>query len=86
MILSGVINTTDVLSIPADMAHSRRVLASLANFTEPTIAKLLTTYTKFLFVRHPFERLVSAFRNKLEPNLMRSKYFQSRLGKYIVKR
>lgn len=86
MILSGVINTTEVLSIPADLAHSRHVLASLANYTEPRIAQLLTTYTKFLFVRHPFERLVSAFRNKLEPNLIRSKYFQSRLGKYIVKR
>ncbi|KAK9497189.1 hypothetical protein O3M35_004554 [Rhynocoris fuscipes] len=86
MILNGVINTTDVLSIPADLAHSRRVLSSLANFTASNVQNILNSYKKFLFVRHPFERLVSAFRNKLEPNSMRSKYFQLRLGKYIAKR
>lgn len=85
MILTGVSNATNVLSIPANVAHSRQLFLTLRNFTLETAVHLLNTYTKFIFVRHPFERLLSAFRNKLERNSIRSKYFQSRVGRYIVK-
>ncbi|XP_071507041.1 carbohydrate sulfotransferase 11-like [Diadema antillarum] len=30
---------------------------------------MLQNFTKFLFVRHPFSRILSAFRNKLAPNI-----------------
>ncbi|XP_072174353.1 carbohydrate sulfotransferase 11-like [Diadema setosum] len=30
---------------------------------------MLRNFTKFLFVRHPFSRILSAFRNKLAPNI-----------------
>lgn len=86
MILTGAANTTNVLSIPANLAHSRNIFLTLSNFTYTDVEYLLSTYTKFLFVRHPFERLLSAFRNKLEQNYIRSKYFQTRVGRYIVKR
>lgn len=85
MILTGATNTTNVVSIPATKAHDRLSLLTLSNFTYAEIKYLLKSYTKFLFVRHPFERLLSAFRNKLEYKYNRSMYFHNRFGKYIVK-
>uniref|UniRef100_A0A0A9Z3E0 Carbohydrate sulfotransferase n=2 Tax=Lygus hesperus TaxID=30085 RepID=A0A0A9Z3E0_LYGHE len=84
MILTGRTNASDVLSIPAHEAHSRSVYLTLRNYTTIDAEYLLNTYTKFLFVRHPFERLLSAYRNKLEQNYLSSKYFQERIGKYII--
>ncbi|MPC39865.1 Carbohydrate sulfotransferase 11 [Portunus trituberculatus] len=45
----------------------------------------LRTYTKFLFVRHPMERLVSAFRNKLASNSSSATDFRRRFGATILK-
>lgn len=85
MILSGLANSSDPLSIPADLVHKRGVFLTLNNFTVPEIRNMLNSYTKFLFVRHPFERLLSAYRNKFERDYVRSSYFQSRFGRYIIK-
>ncbi|XP_014249355.1 carbohydrate sulfotransferase 11 [Cimex lectularius] len=85
MVLNGSTNETDVLSIPANLAHSRPEYLALSNYSIADAKSLLNTYTKFIFVRHPFERLLSAYRNKLEKNYINSKYFQSRLGRYIIK-
>lgn len=85
MILTGKTNITDVLSIPASAAHEKNVFTKLSNYSISEINSLLRTYTKFLFVRHPMERMLSAYRNKLEQHYLSSKYFQARFGRHIVK-
>ncbi|XP_034230799.1 carbohydrate sulfotransferase 11 [Thrips palmi] len=83
--LSGTSNVTRSLDIPADFVHRTGVFPKLANFTIEDATHMLRTYTTFLIVRHPFERLLSAYRNKLEQQYSSSKYFQTRFGRHIVK-
>uniref|UniRef100_A0A8D2DCI4 Carbohydrate sulfotransferase n=1 Tax=Sciurus vulgaris TaxID=55149 RepID=A0A8D2DCI4_SCIVU len=54
----------DPRSIPAHEAHAPGRLPSLADFSPAEINRRLRAYLAFLFVREPFERLASAYRNK----------------------
>lgn len=86
MIVTGKWPGNDPLEIPADQAHSPGTFQRLSNYTLPEIEKKLATYDKLIVVRHPLERLLSAYRNKLEAKHEKSaKYFQSRFGKKIIK-
>ncbi|XP_043664751.1 carbohydrate sulfotransferase 11-like [Vespula pensylvanica] len=87
MIATGKWPGNDPLEIPADQAHSPGVFLRLSNYTAPEIEKKLTSYDKLIVVRHPFERLLSAYRNKLEAKHEKSsRYFQTRFGKKIIKK
>uniref|UniRef100_A0A2K5YBB2 Carbohydrate sulfotransferase n=2 Tax=Mandrillus leucophaeus TaxID=9568 RepID=A0A2K5YBB2_MANLE len=55
----------DPRAIPAHEAHAPGRLPSLADFSPAEINRRLRAYLAFLFVREPFERLASAYRNKL---------------------
>uniref|UniRef100_A0A2K6TK04 Carbohydrate sulfotransferase n=1 Tax=Saimiri boliviensis boliviensis TaxID=39432 RepID=A0A2K6TK04_SAIBB len=55
----------DPRAIPAHEAHAPGRLPSLADFSPAEINRRLRAYLTFLFVREPFERLASAYRNKL---------------------
>ncbi|XP_050527659.1 carbohydrate sulfotransferase 11 isoform X2 [Daktulosphaira vitifoliae] len=86
MVLSGYAKPAEASRIPADLVHKPSTLYRLSNYSADVASEMLGTYTKFLFVRHPFERLLSAYRNKLEQRHESSRYFQSRFGRRIVKR
>ncbi|TNM85729.1 hypothetical protein fugu_008000 [Takifugu bimaculatus] len=62
---------TDPETVPADLVHNSSLHLTFAKFwrhygsmSRHLMAVKLQHYTKFLFVRDPFVRLISAFRNK----------------------
>ncbi|KAK8378823.1 hypothetical protein O3P69_009503 [Scylla paramamosain] len=87
MILSGRTNETDPLHISSHIPHEEGALTRLssAKYKTSVLSYKLRTYTKFLFVRHPMERLVSAFRNKLASNSSSATDFRRRFGATILK-
>lgn len=85
MVLTQRSNVTNLMDIPASVAHANASLTRLSEFNENDAKFYLNNYTSFLMVRQPFERLLSAYRNKLEDNLPSAKYFQARIGRYIIK-
>lgn len=76
------------MSISANDAHHKydEHLTYLTDLPPEEVAHKLGTYFKFLFVREPFERLVSAFRNKFVVQTNASAYFRRVFGRKIVRR
>ncbi|KAM9376243.1 carbohydrate sulfotransferase 8-like [Pholidichthys leucotaenia] len=81
MVLGG--GATSTRDIPHNAAHYGNHLRRLESYDRAGIAERLHSYTKVLFVREPFERLVSAFRDKFEsPN----SYYHPVFGRPIISR
>ncbi|XP_049975199.1 carbohydrate sulfotransferase 8 [Alexandromys fortis] len=81
MVLAGLASST--ADIQHNTVHYGSALKRLDTFDRQGIIHRLSTYTKMLFVREPFERLVSAFRDKFEhPN----SYYHPVFGKAILAR
>ncbi|XP_049718503.1 carbohydrate sulfotransferase 13 [Elephas maximus indicus] len=74
----------DPSAIPAHEAHAPGRLPSLADFSPAEVNRRLRAYLAFLFVREPFERLASAYRNKFTRPYHAA--FQRRFGTRIVRR
>ncbi|KAF5286588.1 hypothetical protein FQA39_LY16271 [Lamprigera yunnana] len=85
MVLTDRINVTNLMEIPASLAHSNSSLTRLSEYNHKQAEYYLKHYISFLIVRQPFERVLSAYRNKLEDTLPSAKYFQARIGRYIIK-
>ncbi|XP_028809722.1 carbohydrate sulfotransferase 11 isoform X2 [Denticeps clupeoides] len=84
MVLSGRGKYTDPMQIPSNEAHVSSNLKMLSQYNIAEINHRLKSYLKFLFVREPFERLVSAYRNKF--TLRYNTSFHKRYGTRIVRR
>ncbi|XP_026223078.1 carbohydrate sulfotransferase 11-like isoform X1 [Anabas testudineus] len=84
MVLTSDGRYTDPLAIPANEAHVAGNLRTLSEFSVSEINKRLRSYLKFIFVREPFERLVSAYRNKFTRNYNTA--FHKRYGTKIIRR
>lgn len=84
MVLTGQGRYGDPMEIPANEAHVPSNLKTLNQYSISEINHRLKSYLKFMFVREPFERLVSAYRNKFTRRYNTS--FHKRYGTKIVRR
>ncbi|XP_042577695.1 carbohydrate sulfotransferase 11-like isoform X2 [Cyprinus carpio] len=84
MVLSSRGKYSDPMEIPSNEAHVPSNLKTLNQYSISDINHRLKSYVKFLFVREPFERLVSAYRNKF--TLRYNTSFHKRYGTKIVRR
>lgn len=84
--LSGKVNVTDHQKISAYDAHSKygHMIQKLSDFKPAERKKILDESFKIIFVRDPFERLVSTYQNKFVAKY--SKYFHEAFGRKIVQR
>ncbi|XP_006823802.1 carbohydrate sulfotransferase 8-like [Saccoglossus kowalevskii] len=81
MVLEGTANTTQEL-------HHSRVLGKDGRFyqTIKDAGKEFDDFVKFLFVRHPFKRLLSAYRNKFENPDEWGLIYPKNYGRSIIKK
>ncbi|KAI5643558.1 sulfotransferase family domain-containing protein [Phthorimaea operculella] len=91
MILQKKWNDTDILAIPHRLAHTLGMFKTMSMVTTAERDYMIENYHKMLIVRNPFERILSAFRNKLEGdtllegNNQSAKIFQDNIGRKIIK-
>ncbi|EFX82285.1 hypothetical protein DAPPUDRAFT_316998 [Daphnia pulex] len=76
--------TDDLSAIPSLTVHEQNPMRKLyASNLNDTVNNRVGDLTKFIFVRHPFERLVSAYRDKLTRN---NPIYHKMVGKVIIRK
>ena len=88
MVLQGKANASALHESKSDeflKVYHRDTFVTLSQFNSSEIRHRLEEYTKFMFARHPFERLVSAYRSKFQI-INRNEYFRREYGREVVAR
>lgn len=83
MMLTKKTDVTDVSRIDSDSAHKNNRMLTLEKYSGAEIDFRLKNYMKFTFVRHPFERLVSAYNNKLVED---NSFYHMNYGRRIIRK
>ncbi len=85
LILSGAVKTDNLSSISRLMVHEENPMSKLDAFNLTDIIQNgLGNFTKIIFVRHPFERLVSAYQSKLVRNNDNSSTYYKSVARKII--
>ncbi|XP_041651985.1 carbohydrate sulfotransferase 9-like [Cheilinus undulatus] len=79
MVLGG--KATSVLNISHKRAHFNNTLHKLKDYSLTGVRERLNSFIKVLFVREPFQRLVSAYRDKFENQ---NEYYHTLFGRAII--
>jgi len=82
MILTNKTNAVDVTEIDHEVAHKHNRMMTLDKYSKAEIDFRLKNYMKFTFVRHPFERLISAYNDKLVEN---NSFYRMNYGRKIIR-
>ena len=85
LLLTGKMNTTKPLEIKSKDVHFAydKYLTYLDSYSKEEVDFRVKNYRKYIFVREPLERLLSAYRNKF---MEKSEYFHKRYGRRIIRR
>ncbi|XP_023687552.1 carbohydrate sulfotransferase 10 isoform X1 [Paramormyrops kingsleyae] len=77
-----------VAEIPESIVHDheKNGLPRLSSLTEKEITERLSTYFKFFIVRDPFERLISAFKDKFLQNPRFEPWYKHNIAPAIIRK
>ena len=87
--LAGVVQTGDQHVEQADINRKlKHQLTYMSDFDPRDVDKLLDQSLTFMFARDPFSRVLSSYRNKLEPGTTfeRARHWQHRVGEMLIMR
>ncbi|XP_029460653.1 carbohydrate sulfotransferase 10 [Rhinatrema bivittatum] len=86
MVLNGAFPSIE--QIPENVVHDpeKNGLPRLSSFSESEIQKRLNSYFKFFIVRDPFERLISAFKDKFVHNPRFEPWYKHEIAPVIIKK
>jgi len=87
LFLSGKLNKNKSLYLKSKDVHSPeygKYLRTLDEYSEQDQRDKINNYFKFLIVREPLERILSAYRNKF--TMKYNQYFHQRYGRHIIKK
>lgn len=84
--MTGKMNTTNPLDLKSNDVHFKHddLLTYLNEFSPDEIQEKIQNYKKIIFLRDPYERLLSAYRNKFADP--KSLYFHKRFGRRIIRK
>ena len=87
MVMDGNQNRTEDITTGMAHAYFSENKRTLRSFNTREQQHRLETYTKFIFTRHPFERVLSAYGNKFaNMDVYRGSPPYQKIGKYIMKK
>ncbi|XP_022084698.1 carbohydrate sulfotransferase 13-like isoform X2 [Acanthaster planci] len=86
LVLNKSFQSTSEISQYFANRDGQKMLTRLKDLPPSEMSRVLKSYDKFLFARHPFSRVLSAFRNKLAPDstFERAGVWQRTVGNRIL--
>uniref|UniRef100_H3AEB6 Carbohydrate sulfotransferase n=1 Tax=Latimeria chalumnae TaxID=7897 RepID=H3AEB6_LATCH len=86
IVLNGDFSTVE--EVPESVVHKpeKNRLSRLSSFSKPEIEKRLSSYFKFFIVRDPFDRLISAFKDKFLHNPRFEPWYNRDIAPEIIRK
>ncbi|XP_071792339.1 carbohydrate sulfotransferase 11-like isoform X1 [Asterias amurensis] len=84
LVLKGVYNDTKLIGQSQSHTLTSKFIKPLSSYSLEEATERLENYTKFVFVRHPLERILSGFRDKFQKNYGSSTIFRKNFGPKIA--
>ncbi|XP_028656445.1 carbohydrate sulfotransferase 10 isoform X1 [Erpetoichthys calabaricus] len=86
IVLNGAFSSVDKIPENVIHHHDKNGLPRLSSLNESEILKRLNSYFKFFIVRDPFERLISAFKDKFVQNPRSEPWYKHDIAPAIMRK